>query len=463
MAARHFAPYTPNPSRPFDHRRAAHLLRRAGFGASPDEVDEAVKRGVEETVENLLADNPQAEGNYALTLEAASTGLMNFGERDGIQAWWAYRMASSPTPLREKLTLFWHGHFATSDEKVENTSFAHNQIETLRSLALGNFRDLVMAMAKDPAMLVWLDGQTNTREHPNENFARELMELFTCGIGNYTEADVQQAARAFTGWGRDGRKFAFKVDEHDSGTKKFLGKSGHFDGGDMIDILIQQSATAKFLARKLLRFFAHPEPADDVVEEAAGALERTRLDIKWFLRELFLSEYFHSDVCYRARIASPAELVIGTLRTLKIRWPAQRTVGHLDEMGQILFVPPNVKGWDGESRWINSSTWAARTGFAEEIAVLDMLGGENAFAAGIDLESTISAEIKEPAKVVDRLAEVLFQGDLPTEARKKLAEFLVMGEENSAADQFRDDQDFRREKTRAALGVLLGLPEYQAY
>jgi uncharacterized protein (DUF1800 family) len=315
-------------------------------------------------------------------------------------------------------------------------------------------------MARDPAMVVWLDGESSTREHPNENFARELMELFTCGIGHYTETDVQEAARAFTGWHRDGAEFVFRADDHDTGRKRFLGRSGRFDGGDVVDILMQQSATLRFLARKLLRFFAAPEPSEAVVVAAAAVLDRTRLDIKWFLRELFGSRYFYSPDCYRTRISSPAEFVIGTVRTLGARWPAPIVVDFLDRMDQRLFSPPNVKGWDGEQKWINSSTWAARVECARNIALLDAEGG---FGADLEINRIVPENIKDPVRVVDTLASVLLQGDLAPEARRELAEFVVTSDDHRDLERFRDDDDFRREKARGALGLILSLPEYHAY
>ena len=454
------APLVPGPSDPFDRRKAAHLLRRAGFGAPPAAIDRAVAEGMEATVESLFDEATDEEDAYQKTFEAINGRLLNFGEIEPEQAWWVYRMMTTRAPLREKLTLFWHGHFATGYEKVDSPRLMHQQIETIRRHAWGNVRDLTLAIARDPAMVVWLDGESNTKEHPNENFARELMELFTCGIGHYTETDVQEAARAFTGWHRDGAEFVFQADDHDPGRKHFLGKSGRFDGGDVIDILMQQPATLHFLARKLLRFFAAPEPPEPVVAAAAELLDRTRLDVKWFLRELFQSRYFYSPECYRTRIASPAEFAIGTIRTLDVRWSAPEVVDFLGRMDQRLFAPPNVKGWDGEQKWINSSTWAARVDCARTIAQLNAEGG---FGADLDIHRFVPANQKDPSRVIDTLAAVLLQDDLPPEARRDLAEFLVTGEEGRNLEAFRDDDDFRRQKTREALGMILGLPEYHAY
>ena len=453
-------PFVPGPSDPFDRRKGAHLLRRAGFGAAPEAIDRAVAEGMEQTVESLFDEATEEEGFYQKTFRAINGPLTNFGDIGAEQAWWVYRMMTTRAPLREKLTLFWHGHFATGFEKVDNSRLMHQQVETIRRHAWGNVRELTLAIARDPAMVVWLDGESNTKEHPNENFARELMELFTCGIGHYTESDVREAARAFTGWHRDKTQFAFNAGDHDAGRKHFLGKLGRFDGGDIIDILMQQPATLHFLARKLLRFFAAPEPSEPAIAAAAAVLDRTRLDIKWFLRELFQSRFFYSRECYRSRIASPVEFAVGTIRTLSAVWPAPEVVELLGRMDQRLFAPPNVKGWDGEQKWINSSTWAARLDFGRAISRLDAGSG---FGGNLDIERIVPSSIKDPAQVVDTLAVVLVQDDLAPEARRDLAEFLITSQEGRNLTQFHDDADVRRERTRAAIGLLLALPEYHAY
>ena len=460
MTETHLAPWSPSPSDPFDRRKAAHLLRRAGFGAAPEEIDEAVKKGLEATIDGFFDEAEDQEQEFARTFEAVSNRLVDFGEHDQARAWWLYRMVSTRAPLREKLALFWHGHFATSIGKVEDAYLMLRQVDTLRRLGWGNVRDLVTAMAKDAAMLVWLDGESSTKAHPNENFARELMELFTCGIGHYTEADVQEAARAFTGWHREGAEFAFKPDEHDGGMKKFLGKSGHFDGGDVIAILMQQAATPRFLARKLLRFFAAPGPAEAVVDEAAALLDRTRLDVKWFLRDLFGSRYFFSPECYRMRISSPVEHVVGAIRVLRPRWPAPALVGHLDAMGQALLAPPNVKGWDGEQAWINSTTLAARIAFGRELSERQ---SDSPLGNNLDVARLLPADPVEAPRVVDHLADLLLQGDLPDSARKPIAEAMLAADDGPKPEQFRDDEGFRAGKVREALATILGLPEAMAY
>jgi uncharacterized protein (DUF1800 family) len=459
MSSTQLAPWSASERDPFDARKAAHLLRRTGFGASPEAVAKAVQDGMEVTVEGLFDEAEDESKQFARTFDAIAGKFVDFSEVGQLRGWWAYRMVSTRVPLREKLTLFWHGHFATSIEKVDDAHLMNRQIETIRRLAWGNFHDLVLAIAKDPAMIAYLDGESNTKAHPNENFGRELMELFTCGIGHYTEADVQAAARAFTGWHREGAKFAFKADEHDDSRKKFLGKSGRFDGGDIIEILMQDPATPRRIAAKLLRFFAAPEPSPEVIDEAAALLERTRLDIKWFLRDLFQSRYFYSPACYRSKISSPVEFVVGTVRSLGVRWAGTELAEPMSEMGQALFAPPNVKGWDGEAKWVNSSTWASRATLAKRISELN---DDAPYAAKLDIAAIVPPSLTEPSEIVDRLTEVLLQGDLAAETRKELAGFLARTEEGRDAETFRENEEFRLEKTRALVGLMLALPEYHA-
>jgi uncharacterized protein (DUF1800 family) len=461
MAVNPFAPFVPEAANPFDARKAAHLLRRAGFGATPAQIDAAVSKGLDATVEELFEESPEQEQQYQQVFDAVNGRLMNFGQAGDCQAWWVHRMVTTRTPLREKLTLFWHSHFSTSIAKIEDTQLALQQIDTLRQHAWGNFAELVTAIAKDPAMLVYLDGQDNTKEHPNENFARELMELFTVGIGNYTEADVQNAARAFTGWHRENASFKFVADAHDGGAKTFMGRRGRFDGTDIIEILMSSDATPRFIARKLLRFFACPNPTDEAVAEAAEVFSKHRLNVKWFVRDLLLSKYFYSEACYRQRISSPAEFVVGSVRVLNSRIPAGELVNAMNGMGQELLAPPNVKGWDGEKKWINSTSLASRATFAKTLSELQ--AQYSPYASNTPLDKIVPTDQKSPPEVVARLNGLLFQDELPAATRNEMADLLVRNEEGPQPDAFKDDENFRTARTRNLLGLMLALPEYQAY
>jgi uncharacterized protein (DUF1800 family) len=454
-------PFVPDAANPFDVRKAGHLLRRAGFGASPAEIAAAVSKGLDETVDDLFADASDEEQEYEKTFSAINGRFVNGGEAGVCQAWWLYRMLTTRVPLREKLALFWHGHFATSVQKVEDTQLMLQQLDTIRRLGPGCFRELVVAIARDPAMIVWLDGESNVKDHPNENFARELMELFTCGIGNYTEQDVLEAARAFTGWHRDGNRFAFNADVHDSGVKRLLGRRGKFDGTDVIDLLMAQPGTPRLIARKLLRYFACPNPPEAVVADAAALYDRTQLNTRLFLRELFQSQFFFSNACYRGRISSPIEFVVGTVRTLNVRQPALELVEQLTAMGQGLLAPPNVKGWDGEEQWINSTTLAARMTYARSIP--EMKSDGNGFEPDCPITEVVPADERSPVNIVERLAQVVFQGELSAESRTEFEKFLTAGEDGPAPETFRDNDEFRESQVRKLLAVMLQLPEYQTY
>lgn len=460
MRREHFTPYASGQDGPWDATTAAHLLRRAGFGASRAEIEQAVEKGLEAAVEDLFDDAETQEAEFQDTFGRISGSFADFADGSQLQAWWCYRMMKTATPLREKLALFWHGHFATGINKVEDSYLMHLQNETLRKHVWGNFRDLVLAITQDPAMLVYLDGESNTKEHPNENFAREVMELFTLGIGNYTEKDVLDAARAFTGWQRTGTAtIGFNPELHDDGRKQFLGRAGRFKAEDVVDILMLQPATPRFIARKLLVFFACPEPPDEVVAEAADLFVQARLNVEWFLRDLFQSKFFYSSACRRTRISSPAEFVIGTVRTLGVRMAAGELKENMSAMGQELFNPPNVKGWDGEQKWINSTALAARAAFAERIA---QVYSETAFGPRLDMNQIVPPNLDDPAKAVDALVDQLLDGALPADARREIATLLVSNDQGpQMMEQYRTDLGFRDQQLRAALGLILSLPEYQ--
>jgi uncharacterized protein (DUF1800 family) len=457
MALTHLAPET---DAPWDARAAAHLLRRAGFGAAPAEVARAVEQGRDGAVKDLFDEGKDQEAHFQDTFRRLSGSFADFSDAGQLQAWWCYRMLTTRTPLREKLTLFWHGHFATSYKKVEDLFLMHRQCEALRRLAWGNFRDLITAVSRDPAMLVYLDGESSTKEHPNENFSRELLELFTLGVGNYAEKDVREAARAFTGWHRDGAKFHFNGEAHDNADKEVLGRKGNLDGSDVIDVLMAQPALPRFLARKLLVFFACPEPPAEVVEESAEVFKAGQLGVKHFLAVLFQSRFFYGERCRRTRISSPAEYVIGACRSLGVRLAAPECRDHITAMGQELFAPPNVKGWDGERKWVHAGTWAARQAFGQRVG--DLASG-NDFGPNLDAFALVPAEVTDPKKAAELLSERVLEGALSKKARAEVAGFLVARDEGPKPDDFRNDADFRAQKVREAVGLLLSLPEYQAY
>ena len=370
----------PLPQAQWDRAAAAHLLRRAAFGATPQEIDKLAAMRLEDAVDYLVDYDeipfqmPPAAVHESLRRPVERFRMRGLSEEDRRAAaqerrqlerrafeetrlWWIERMATTPRPFEEVMTLFWHGHFTSGMREVRNAVFMQEQDEFLRRHALDSFRELLLGVSKDRAMLVYLDGARNTKKAPNENYARELMELFTLGVGAYSETDVKEAARAFTGWDYDARGFVFRGREHDFDEKRFLGKRGSFDGADVIDIILEQPACSRFLARKLLEFFVRPDPEKTLVEALASELRRRDYELRPVLKKLLASRAFFHPSARGSMIKSPAQLVVGAARTFGVSIEnlpgAERA---LRAMGQELMQPPNVKGWDGGPAWINTAT-----------------------------------------------------------------------------------------------------------
>ena len=396
----------------WSYERAAHLLERAGFGGTPEEIARLAAMTPQGAVNFLVDYEYQPEGNLPAFDESGiwSEEMLphvdeNFDFRTGIakarrtgQAygvkpndsgwrpyqpvinmlyyrnyatrlewnratiWWAGRMLNTNRPLEEKMTLFWHGHFAVEQEKIRDYRLMLDQLDMLRQNAVGNFRDLLLGVAQDPAMLVYLDNRKNIEGRANENFAREVMELFALGVGNYTEDDIKEAARALTGWTNFGREFRIEPELHDSGQKTILGKTGNFDGGDVIEILLDQEVCAEFISRKVHRFFVREELADSLNEELAVILREGDYEMKPLLKALFLSKDFYSPAAYANQIKGPVQYLVSTYRKLGLtRIPGIPNFAYVARaLGQALGNPPNVKGWDGGKSWINPSTLMER-------------------------------------------------------------------------------------------------------
>lgn len=362
----------------------AHLYRRAGFGATPDELDAALVRGYEATVEELL--HPEQAPD--IDEDIAGRYYTEYKEprfHEKAQTQWVYRMVVTQRPLEEKVALFWHYLFATGQAKLNHGPGMADQIAMFRQHGLGSFRDLLVELSKDPAMIYWLDNNQNTKDVHNENYGRELLELFAMGIGNYTEDDVKSCARAFTGWtlkktvmsafpyGRCHWEFEFRPEEHDDTEKELLGERGPLNGEDAIDIIVRHPATAQFVARRLYDFFVAdadaPAEADGLaIAKLAEVFTRSQYDIRATLRQLFLSDFFRSEAALYAKVKSPAELVIGVARLGGDFAFPRYGIGDLVEactaMGQDLMNPPSVEGWHTGQEWINTGTLVERVNFA---------------------------------------------------------------------------------------------------
>ena len=370
----------------------AHLMRRAGFGATRDELESALAAGYENTVDALL----DTSGATAMPDDIIRRYHVDQSELRLVEvavANWMYRMMTTTSPLQEKIALFWHSLFATGERKVNNVQAMTGQVETFRKYGLGSFRTLLFQISSDPAMLHWLDNHDNHRDAVNENYGRELLELFSMGIGNYSEQDVKEAARAFTGWtfenteymalramkasiwpySRVAMQFEFKSDDHDYTEKTFLGESGAFNGEDVIDVIVRQPATARFVCTRLYQFFVADEVDEDgeaLIEQLSQTYFDSGYEIKAILRDMFNSDHFKSDAVRFRRVKSPAELVAGTLRTAR---PFPRPSVEMFQvglatnyMGQELMNPPSVEGWHEGAEWIDSGSLVERVNFASQ-------------------------------------------------------------------------------------------------
>lgn len=360
-----------------DWKKIKHLYLRAGFGLNQDELESKKKSSLSNEIKSILKIN---ESSFKMKipkeftdLKEDSSMMMSSGKPVGkedvskakkltplVNVDWVQHMATTSDPLLEKMTLFWHGHFACQS-KLPN--LATIQINTIRKNALGNFKDLVNGIAQDPSMILYLNNQQNSKRKPNENFARELMELFTIGIGNYSEDDVKEAGRAFTGWRANQfkGKSEFIPRRHDSGSKTFMGKTGNFNGEDIVDILLEKKETARFIARKVYKYFVNPKLDDNHVDSIADTFYHSNYDISKMMTFIFNSDWFYDEKNIGIKIKSPLELIVGMMKTLNIEFKVHTPLLMLQRnLGQVLFNPPNVAGWPGDKSWIDNATLLTR-------------------------------------------------------------------------------------------------------
>jgi uncharacterized protein (DUF1800 family) len=366
---------------------ARFFLTRTGFAPDNAEVAQYVGLTREQAVDKVLAaTHPEAvtpmpawvlepiptrdqRKDWSADQRQAEQRLRN-QRYEELRAWWVREMATTPSPLTERMTLFWHNHFTSGQDKVGYPQLMAQQNILLRREALGNFGELLHAVAKDPAMLQYLDGAGNRKGKPNENFAREVMELFTLGEGQYSQRDVSEAARAYTGWSLDPdtQAYVWRANQHDDGIKTVLGDSGTFDGDQVVDILLAQPETATFVTTRLWREFVSDTPDPAQIAPIAARFRASHYDIKIALRGLFLSDAFWDDANRGTLVKSPAEFVVGTLREFDISYDSTAPfAGEMRTLGENLFYPPNVKGWPGGENWINSTTLLARKQFVEQL------------------------------------------------------------------------------------------------
>ena len=447
----HWTLYVPASSQPWDRRRVVHLHRRAAFGACRREIERDVADGVEPSVTRLFSGKGR-EGvpdGFAQLADVIGQSAVDSGTPERLKAWWLYRCLFSPQPLAERLTLMWHNHFATSNLKVSDLKLMKQQNDLLRAGALSPFGKLLTEMAHDPALLVWLDAPSNEKGHPNENLAREIMELFSLGVGNYTEEDVKQAARALTGWTVRQGNFHDRPASHDAETKTILGQMGAWTGDDLVRILREHPATSKRLAWRLTReFFADGIVEPAALEELAVGLHEHQLDIQWAVDKILRSRLFFSDANIGTRVSEPVSYVVGALRALEC-WrdpPSSLVLAEwVTRMGQDLFYPPNVGGWNGGKSWLSTRTVVARANFAAALAEGRL--SSPARAPGLAMLFDGGSESWNPADGIRSLCDVLF-GDAPPR---------LVGSVEAALPQSGDREQCLRQATIALLASPRGM------
>lgn len=466
---------------PWSAKLAAHLLRRAGFGGSPQEIRNAANAGMDGAVESLLRFVPD-------TYPAQPVGDITYGPMDPMQRrkalvtttlWWLNRALLTPNPLQERMVYFWSNHFTSGiGQKGITPQMMVDQFALFRRYATGNYAQLTHDVSRDPAMLHYLDGIANRKQHPNENYARELMELFTLGVGNYSEEDVRQSARAFTGMSVDrmSGQFFFNQRAHDDGVKTFLGRTGNFDGDNIVDIIMEQPATGRFMARKFLRTFVYDDPEPALVEAVGAHYRDSGYDTGQLLGTLFRSNVFYSPRAYRALIKSPIELTIGALKTLGATGVGLRSLGAINQMGQMIMSPPNVAGWPGGALWMNTGLLLARLNYLHQLVLFKPASGQNGAAmanamapmnaalaapAGrlADPSSWVAgAAMNDPLSVTNRVLDVVVEGDATSEQQRNILNYMATdGVGNRVA---LSGENFE-EKVRGAMSLAMALPSYQ--
>jgi hypothetical protein len=467
---------TPIASTDWNYNRATHLLERAGFGGTPEQIQMLAAMTVEEAVRSLVFFDPDRnshltpfdhsgihdpglepfppsrpattelakETGKALGIKVKPSGNRRLQpvvnkffywlrasslETNRIAYWWVNRMVATETPLQEKMALFWHGHYAVNESKVRDYRKLFKQLELFHEMGMGSFRDLMVAVAQDPAMLSFLDAGVNVKGAPNENFAREIMELFTMGVGNYTETDIREGARAFTGWNYVDTEFVINELQHDDGIKTFLGRTGNFTGIDVIDIIMEQPVTAEYIANKIYRFFVRDDPDPGLQKALGNTLRDADYEIAVLLETIFRSKDFYSASSVGTHIKSPVELAVSTYRKLGLDYVPgvpdfNQATGAL---GQTLFRPPTVAGWAGGRSWITPGLLLERGNFARDVLFPDI--------------NFIPQDRRNRNPEIQSVARRIREGlDISTATQPStMGEGNIMAESNMLADR---DEDF---------------------
>ena len=499
---------SPLPASKWNYTTAAHLLNRAGFGGTPLEIERLVHMGHESAVsyfvdyENVPDSTPPPEwakadpdevDRYAeirrmernqknltdeekKTLEEKRRAVFQEDQRTQIKRLmelrgsWLERMAYGPRPLQEKMVLFWHGHFATSAQKVRIAYFMWRQLQTFRDHATGNWLEMLDAVAKDPAMLIWLDQAQSRREHPNENFAREVMELFALGEGHYTEKDITEAARAMTGWSLDRQRqeYVYRPGAHDPGFKTFLGETGNLTGRDVLEIISEQPQTGLFMCAKLWKFFASEEPDPKLIDQLAYVFRTNGSTFKPMLRAMLMSEEFYAEGVIRTQVKSPVQWLVSSVRMLDRDLPPPVVCDQLTRnLGQELLAPPNVKGWDGGLSWITTNNLLSRY---NEAAVLVLAEGNIGGGAGQGIDKMIAQRAQQMTRQmrainVDKIVSPENRTDkkklLTILEKRFLADKLTERQRSVLHEYLNSRKEIGEQEVRHAIRLIMATPEYQ--
>jgi uncharacterized protein (DUF1800 family) len=457
----------------------AHLMRRAGFGATRQEIERRVEVGYEETVEELLHPDRLPPVDTGLLYRYHPITEVPGGAATPGQADWLFHMVNTERPLEEKIALFWHHVFATGNSKVDNCMHICDQIQMFRDTGLGNYRDLLVRLASDPAMIYWLDNNENHKYAPNENWGRELLELFSLGVGHYTEKDVYECSRAFTGWtigakmprypyGRHPWTFEYRPEDHDDTEKEFLGHKGNFNGEDIIDIILEQEACARFIARHLYNFFVADEPQvpawtiepprdEAAVDFLAQTFKDNNFEVRPVIKALLNSDFF-KDSMYK-KVKNPVEVVVGTLRLTKdLQGPDPRLEALGKEpgyMGQDIMDPPSVEGWHTGHEWINSGSLVKRVNFvADRISNVGLEGVQDI----VKRVATSNGPQMSPEEFVSQCLDQM--GPLPVtdSTRQQLVDQAASEGSISWADA---DYGKSAQRTGEMLALIAATREYQ--
>ncbi len=484
----------------FGYPEARHLLLRAGFGGTDEQIRTLASWGPQAAVDHLLdyedipveADARDAFDNSIILpptdLERRSLAAARQAKDEAkisqfqtmrnrakaadrkqmreIQIWWITRMIQSPRPLEEKLTLFWHGHFATSFRTTEDSYHMYAQNRMLRANATGNFGDLLRGIVRDPAMLRYLNNNQNRKSSPNENLARELLELFSLGEGNYSENDIKEGAKALTGYTYRDDAFYFNKNNHDNNSKRVLGSQGNLDADGLVDAILRSNACAYFICAKFYKFFVADITTDiqeldgperTVVRNLSKAFQGSRYEIKPMLRKLLLSQHFYDPSVMGDKIKSPIELLVGAIRTLNVPTRNVTTLSSaMDMMGQSVFMPPSVKGWDGGRSWINTSTM-----FIRQNTLVYLISGRQAGRKSIDRSNY------DPTRLVPAMNDPRLDGDPPAkQIANELLDLALGHRPPGAADQLVEaaravDEPNSPEGIKTMLLLITSMPQYQ--